>query len=76
MSLEDLGKSRQTPKPAKGPPGNIPLESITNAGVNNVPLSSRIIDGAKTISALGSPTGRHDNSPTNVVKKSPLAGAK
>ena len=76
MALEDLGKARQIPKPAKGPTGNIPLESITNAGANNVPLSSRVTDGAKSISALGSPTGRHNNSPTNVVKSSPLAGAK
>ena len=73
MALEDLAQGKNINKSPKGPTGNIPLESIRGAGNNLVPLTSRIIGGAQSVNALGSPTGRHTTSPTNVVKSSPLA---
>ena len=59
MALIDLVKDKNTPKPEQSPGGNIPTDSPQGAGINNVPLSSRIIDGAKDVNPLGSPQGRH-----------------
>ena len=76
MSLEDMVKNKNIPTPTKGPSGNIPLQSPQGAGVNQVPLSSRIIGGAKDVVPMGSPIGRHKESPVSIIKKSPLAGVK
>ena len=76
MALVDSIKGREVPKPDKGPQGNIPTDSPAGAGINQVPLSSRIIGGAKDVVPMGSPMGRHKESPVSIVKKSPLAGVK
>ena len=76
MALIDSIKGREVPKPTKGPQGNIPLNSPKGAGINQVPLSSRIIGGAKDVVPMGSPIGRHKESPVSIIKKSPLAGVK
>ena len=73
MALEDLAQAKNIKTPTKGATGNIPLQSTPGAGINLVPLSSRIIGTAQSVNALGSPIGRHTTSPTNVVKSSPLA---
>ena len=59
MALVDLVKGKDTPKPSNGPSGNIPTDSPQGAGINQVPLSSRIIGGAKDVNPLGSPSGRY-----------------
>ena len=59
MALVDSIKGREVPRPDKGPQGNIPTDSPAGAGINQVPLSSRIIGGAKDVNPLGSPSGRH-----------------
>ena len=74
MSLEDMVKNKNIPTPTKGPQGNIPLQSPQGAGVNQVPLSSRIIGGARTVQPSGSPRGRHTQSPVDVIKPDPFAG--
>jgi len=74
MSLEDMVKNKNIPTPTKGPSGNIPLQSPQGAGVNQVPLSSRIIGGAQTVQPSGSPRGRHIQSPVDVIKPDPFAG--
>tara|TARA_B100000214_G_scaffold338560_1_gene283769 strand:- start:321 stop:548 length:228 start_codon:yes stop_codon:yes gene_type:complete len=74
MSLEDMVKNKNIPTPTKGPSGNIPLQSPQGAGVNQVPLSSRIIGGARTVQPSGSPRGRHTQSPVDVIKPDPFAG--
>ena len=74
MALIDSIKGREVPKPNKGPQGNIPLNSPNGAGINQVPLSSRIIGGARTVQPSGSPRGRHTQSPVDVIKPDPFAG--
>ena len=73
MALVDLVKGKDVPRPDKGAQGNIPNDSPAGAGINNVPLSSRIIDGAKDVNPLGSPSGRHlDNGRDVLPKGSPI----
>ena len=82
MALVDSIKGREVPNPDKGPSGNIPTDSPAGAGINNVPLSSRIIGGAKDVNPLGSPSGRHYNPPvitksdTTISTNDSLAGDK
>ena len=76
MALVDLVKGKDVPKPNRGATGNIPTDSPQGAGINQVPLSSRIIGGAKDVVPMGSPIGRHKESPVSIIKKSPLAGVK
>ena len=76
MALVDLVKGKDVPKPNRGATGNIPTDSPQGAGINQVPLSSRIIGGAKDVVPMGSPMGRHKESPVSIIKKSPLAGVK
>ena len=74
MALVDLVKGKDVPRPDKGAQGNIPNDSPAGAGINNVPLSSRIIDGAKDVNPLGSPSGRHlDNGRDVLPQGSPLS---
>ena len=73
MALVDLVKGKDVPRPDKGAQGNIPNDSPAGAGINNVPLSSRIIDGAKDVNPLGSPSGRHlDNGRDVLPQGSPI----
>ena len=73
MALVDSIKGREVPNPDKGPQGNIPTDSPAGAGINNVPLSSRIIGGAKDVNPLGSPSGRHlDNGRDVLPQGSPI----
>ena len=73
MALVDSIKGREVPNPDKGPSGNIPTDSPAGAGINNVPLSSRIIGGAKDVNPLGSPSGRHlDNGRDVLPQGSPI----
>tara|TARA_Y100001938_G_C7795609_1_gene284649 strand:- start:35 stop:421 length:387 start_codon:yes stop_codon:yes gene_type:complete len=73
MALVDSIKGREVPNPDKGPRGNIPTDSPAGAGINNVPLSSRIIGGAKDVNPLGSPSGRHlDNGRDILPQGSPI----
>ena len=73
MALVDSIKGREVPKPDKGPQGNIPTDSPAGAGINQVPLSSRIIGGAKDVNPLGSPSGRHlDNGRDVLPQGSPI----
>ena len=67
MALVDLVKGKDTPKPNRGPSGNIPTDSPQGAGINQVPLSSRIIGGAKDVNPLGSPSGRHIDSGNTIL---------
>ena len=73
MALVDSIKGREVPNPDKGPSGNIPTDSPAGAGINQVPLSSRIIGGAKDVNPLGSPSGRHlDNGRDVLPQGSPI----
>ena len=73
MALVDSIKGREVPNPDKGPSGNIPTDSPQGAGINQVPLSSRIIGGAKDVNPLGSPSGRHlDNGRDVLPQGSPI----
>ena len=73
MALVDSIKGREVPRPDKGPQGNIPTDSPAGAGINQVPLSSRIIGGAKDVNPLGSPSGRHlDNGRDVLPQGSPI----
>ena len=74
MALVDLVKGKDVPKPNRGATGNIPTDSPQGAGINQVPLSSRIIGGARTVQPSGSPRGRHTQSPVDVIKPDPFAG--
>ena len=74
MALVDSIKGREVPRPDKGPQGNIPTDSPAGAGINQVPLSSRIIGGAKDVNPLGSPSGRHLTSNTITSKNDSLGG--
>ena len=73
MALVDLVKGKDVPRPDKGAQGNIPNDSPAGAGINNVPLSSRIIDGAKDVNPLGSPSGRHESSNIEPLTSNGLA---
>ena len=74
MALVDLVKGKDVPRPDKGAQGNIPNDSPAGAGINNVPLSSRIIDGAKDVNPLGSPIGRHINSGNTILPQGSPSG--
>jgi len=74
MALVDLVKGKDTPKPNRGPSGNIPTDSPQGAGINQVPLSSRIIGGAKDVNPLGSPIGRHINSGNTILPQGSPSG--
>ena len=74
MALVDTIKGREVPKPDKGAQGNIPTDSPQGAGINNVPLSSRIIDGAKDVNPLGSPRGRHLDNGRDVLPQGSPSG--
>ncbi len=74
MSLEDMVKNKNIPTPTKGPSGNIPLQSPQGAGVNQVPLSSRIIGGAKDVNPLGSPSGRHLDNGRDILPQGSPSG--
>ena len=74
MALVDSIKGREVPKPDKGPKGNIPTDSPAGAGINQVPLSSRIIGGAKDVNPLGSPIGRHINSGNTILPQGSPSG--
>ena len=73
MALVDLVKGKEVTKPNNGPSGNIPTDSPQGAGINQVPLSSRIKGGAKDVNPLGSPIGRHiDGGNTVLPQGSPM----
>ena len=74
MALVDSIKGREVPKPDKGPQGNIPTDSPAGAGINQVPLSSRIIGGAKDVNPLGSPSGRHLDNGRDVLTQGSAIG--
>ena len=74
MALVDSIKGREVPKPDKGPQGNIPTDSPQGAGINQVPLSSRIIGGAKDVNPLGSPSGRHLDNGRDILPQGSPSG--
>ena len=74
MALVDSIKGREVPNPDKGPSGNIPTDSPAGAGINNVPLSSRIIGGAKDVIPLGSPSGRHLDNGRDILPQGSPSG--
>ena len=74
MALIDLVKDKNIPKPEQSPAGNIPTDSPQGAGINNVPLSSRIIDGAKDVNPLGSPSGRHLDNGRDILPQGSPSG--
>mgnify|MGYP003314186148 FL=1 len=74
MALVDLVKGKDVPRTDKGAQGNIPNDSPAGAGINNVPLSSRIIDGAKDVNPLGSPSGRHLDNGRDVLPQGSPSG--
>ena len=74
MALVDLIKGKDVPKPNNGPQGNIPTDSPQGAGINQVPLSSRIIGGAKDVNPLGSPIGRHLENGRDVLPQGSPSG--
>ena len=74
MALIDLVKGKDVPNPTKGPKGNIPTDSPAGAGINNVPLSSRITSGAKDVNPLGSPIGRHLENGRDVLPQGSPSG--
>ena len=74
MALVDLVKGKDTPTPNKGATGNIPTDSPAGAGINQVPLSSRIIGGAKDVNPLGSPSGRHIDSGNTILPQGSPSG--
>jgi len=74
MALVDLVKGKDVPKPNRGATGNIPTDSPQGAGINQVPLSSRIIGGAKDVNPLGSPSGRHLDNGRDVLPQGSPSG--
>ena len=75
MGLVDLLKGKNIPTPNKGATGNIPLNSPQGAGINQTPISNGRSNTGRSISPLGSPQGRHLNSPVNIDRNNnPLAG--